>query len=333
MMQTDTFLNWAKIALTHYNLPQPTVKFIGHSENLTFQIEDHMDSRKFLLRLHMPITENFAGVRQQPLAIKSELCWLEALKKETDITVQQPVRNIGGELVTSIASETDIDGLSCSLLGWIEGDVLQPDAPNAVKQTGQMGYLVAKLHTHAVSWQPPAAFMRPVYDTESFRQVGVLLNSGVPGGVISQADYQFIQEAIRCLIDEIDCLARTPEYWGLIHNDLHPNNCLIRGHEICPIDFSLCGFGYFLSDLGTCLGSLSLHLRRAFLTGYLQGCSLPTNHIRLIEAFFIMSRLTYYAFVLPNRSHRAWLQGRIPQFVAEICQRFLRDETFLFIIR
>jgi Ser/Thr protein kinase RdoA (MazF antagonist) len=115
--------------------------------------------------------------------------------------------------------------------------------------------------------------------------------------------------------------------------NLHPANCLIARHEVCPIDFSLCGFSYFLFDLGTSMGSLSVSLRQPLLEGYRRQRDMPDNAIRLIEAFFIISRMSSYGFALPDPDQHAWLQRRIPQVVETICQPFLRGETFLFAAR
>jgi hypothetical protein len=81
------------------------------------------------------------------------------------------------------------------------------------------------------------------------------------------------------------------------------------------------------------LGSLHVPLRRPLLESYAQSRPLPANYVRIIEACFIVSRMSYYAFTLPDPSQQAWLKGRIPQVVEMICQRFLRGESFLFDIR
>src|SRR5262249_10171926 len=90
------FLDWASQALRHYDLQAPTISFLGHSENMTFQIRAGSIGEQFLLRLHRPLTHTFAGVRQQPHAIRSELCWLDALARDTAIPVPRPVRNRDG---------------------------------------------------------------------------------------------------------------------------------------------------------------------------------------------------------------------------------------------
>src|SRR5262245_25669800 len=86
-------------ALRHYDQDARSVRFIAHSENITFQISE-AGGEQFLLRLHRPLTHTFVGLRQQPDAIRSELRWLEDLAHETAIHVPQPIRNRDGSLVT-----------------------------------------------------------------------------------------------------------------------------------------------------------------------------------------------------------------------------------------
>jgi Ser/Thr protein kinase RdoA (MazF antagonist) len=326
------FLNWANQAVRFYNLRRPAITFLGHSENITFQIHEQSTHEQFLLRLHCPCTHTFVCMRQQPDAIHSELCWLNALAHDTDISVPQPIRNSHGALVTELQlSEDEI--LPCTLLCWVDGDPFHTDGPAAETYAAALGRLLATLHDHAQAWDIPNDFVRPSYDSTFFRQVADNLQLGVIAGVIEPTDYHVIQQTIEASISILAEFACTRETWGVIHNDLHPGNCLVAHDAVCPIDFSLCGFGYFLFDVGTSMGSLNVSLRQPLLEAYYRQRDVPDNAIRLIEAFFIISRMSSYGFALPNPDQHTWLQRRIPQVVETICQSFLRGETFLFAAR
>lgn len=326
------FLNWANQAVRYYDLRRPAVTFLGHSENITFQIHEESTHEQFLLRLHRPRTHTFVGVRQQPDAILSELCWLNALAHDTAISLPQPMHNRHGALITLVQlSEGEV--LPCTLLRWVDGDPFPTDGPAAEISAAALGRLLAALHDHASTWDIPTDFVRPSYDTTFFRQVADNLKFGVTAGVIEPANYQVIQQTIEASTRTIADFARTRESWGVIHNDLHPGNCLIAHDAVCPIDFSLCGFGHFLFDLGTSMGSLNVSLRQRLWEAYRRQRDVPGDAIRFIEAFFIISRMSSYGFALPNPNQRAWLQRRIPQVVETICQPFLRGETFLFAVR
>jgi len=328
---TLPFLSWADLALQHYQLPTPRVRFLGHSENITFQISGPGGAR-FLLRLHRPVTHTFVGVRQQPDAIRSELHWLDALARETAISVPRPVRNRHGALVTLVQLSQD-EVCPCTLLRWVDGDPFPQDGPDAPSYAAALGRTVAALHQHASTWTAPRDFVRPSYDAAFFRQVADNLRPGVTACVIEPSTYRVIQQTIQVCMAAIAKIPLVRETWGVIHNDLHSGNCLIYGDQVRLIDFSLCGWGYYLFDLGTCVGSLNVPLRQPFLEAYLKQRKLPDNHVRLVEAFFIISRLSAYGFALPNPQQHAWIKRRVPQVVETICQPFLRGETFLFAVR
>lgn len=165
---------------------------------------------------------------------------------------------------------------------------------------GQFGALVARLHRHARGWTIPPRFVRPAYDVAFVRQALTLLAPGVELGIITPREYATIQETYGAIGEVVAALAATPWDWGLIHNDLHAGNCLVRDGEVCPIDFSLCGFGPFLYDLGTAVAGLQPPLRRPFLEGYRRCGQLPESPPRPLEALALFSRLNSYAFALPN---------------------------------
>ncbi len=93
---TVNFQRWARIALAQYPLDAASLTFLGHSDNITFRVEDGQGA-SFLLRLHDPVIPYYRGMRQRPEAIASELTWMEALLGEGGIRLQQPVRSTSGE--------------------------------------------------------------------------------------------------------------------------------------------------------------------------------------------------------------------------------------------
>jgi hypothetical protein len=90
-------------ALRAYALRGPQLTFLGHNDTITYPVET--GGAQYLLRLHMPMSEAFAGERQSLRAIASELLWLEALRHETDLTLQRPVPSLIGWLVIEVEAE------------------------------------------------------------------------------------------------------------------------------------------------------------------------------------------------------------------------------------
>ncbi len=327
-MQVTNFSTWGYEALASYDLIEPALTFIRHNENITFQVVDNGSARKYLLRMHKPITENFASAHQRPIELASELRWLESLQRETALTIQQPLRNRAGEFVTLIYPEAG-DGISCTLLRWIEGEPLRQNVPEAAALVEDLGAVVAQLHKHVITWPIPNGFVRPVYDTEFFMRQARLLLPGIEAGIITAREYAIVQALVAATDELLATMDTGRDNWGLIHADLHCGNCLVHQGKIRPIDFSLCGFSHFLLDFGSSLPSFRRELRPSFITGYLRHRRLPDNYLRAVEAFCILCRMCSYVFMLPRVSERDRLRTRIAHFVANECQQFLRNEPVL----
>ena len=105
---------------------------------------------------------------------------------------------------------------------------------------------------------------------------------------------------------------------------------LVGGDATYPIDFSLCGFGAPLFDLGTCLTCIPGNLRPVLLEAYQQIEALPPAYPLLIDAFFLLSRMGAYVYMLPDAAMHEWLRERIPRFVAQECRLFLAEQRLLF---
>jgi Ser/Thr protein kinase RdoA (MazF antagonist) len=320
---------WALRALAHYHLVDPIVTFIRHNENITFRVVEGDSSAAYLLRLHKPHSGHDHDMRQRPEVVASELLWLDALHRDTLLTVQQPVRNARGDLVTNL--DADGEPVPCTLLRWLEGDEFRQESPDAVALAAHLGAVVAALHDHATHWRRPEGFVRPIYDVAFFQRQVALLARGVEAGVIASDDYAALQDIVAAILSLLGPVLAGPHRWGLIHNDLQGSNILAWWDEVRPIDFSLCGFGSCLSDLGTTLPSLTPELRHQFLAGYRDHRRLDDADLRLVDGFFLLSRLGAYVFMQPDPAHHAWLRNRVPRFVARECRAFLRGRPILFV--
>jgi Ser/Thr protein kinase RdoA (MazF antagonist) len=310
-------------ALSAYSLVSPRVTFLRHNENMVFHVIDTQAGHAYLLRLHSPLTAAFEGERLRPKGIASELCWLEALSDETSFVLQRPVHTKEGDLVTMIAGEQG--DIPCSLLQWIEADPFPAIPPP--DQVRRLGTLIATLHTHARTWSVPESFARPVYDLAfHHRQINTLIK-GVHDGIIREGDFALIQKTLEMILTT---LAEAQEPLILIHADLWRGNLLASETDVHPIDFSLCGFGSPLFDLGTCLPSIPGDLRLILLDAYQQQEMFPLRYPRLIDSYFLLSRMGAYVYLLPNSAEHEWLKERIPRFVAQECRLFLEEKALLF---
>jgi Ser/Thr protein kinase RdoA (MazF antagonist) len=331
ILPADQLAGWGKRALQQYSLGETNLCFLGHSDNITFRVEEAAGSL-YLLRLHKPALSYWAGIRQLPEVIASEQVWTEALAVEGGFAVQRPVSTRGGELVSSLLVENE-NPIPVTLLTWLAGEHFSTASPEAKAQIERLGALVARMHEFAAHWTPPAGFIRPKYDLDHFNRVLSRLLRGVDLGIFSEEIYRSLRAAIQAILDEIGMLPDGPENWGMVHADLHMGNFLVAEGEpgIIPIDFSFCGFGHYLFDISVCLaGGLKASLTPAFLAGYRGVRPLPEEDFRAVEAYAMSGRLSYYAYQIDNPVERAWLQRRIPEVAQNQVARFLRRERILF---
>ncbi|GAB4379597.1 MAG: phosphotransferase [Elainellaceae cyanobacterium] len=324
-MNTDI----AHVVLTSYDIPDAQLTFIGQSQNTTFRVEASTGDR-FLLRLHTGI-ETTGGrstnIWREPQVIESELLWLNAIAHDTDITVPKPVQNRFGEWVTNFTqTETGIK-IPCSLLRWVDGDHLSGEpTPLQIKQVGM---LMAQLHQHSSRWSLPSRFSRPIHDVEQIKSAASQLGILVQNKIISVDHYQLFQTATAQVQTFMAELQQNNSTWGLIHADLHQGNYLFYGDEVRPIDFSRCGFGFYLYDIGQAVGDMDASLRSHFFEGYTHVRSLPNDYQAIIEAFFVGATVENFAFLSANPHEYEWLSRAVPYVVENHLRPYLDDRHFL----
>jgi len=325
-MNTDI----AQVALTNYDILDAQLTFIGQSQNTTFRVDAPTGDR-FLLRLHTGIEtagDRSTDLGREPQVIESELLWLNAIAHDTNVIVPQPVQNRFGEWVTSFTRTETGMKIPCSLLRWVDGNHLSGEpTPLQIKQ---LGMLMARLHQHSSSWSLPSSFSRPIHDVEQIKlavsQLGIL----VQNKIISVDHYQLFQTAAAQVQTFMAELQQNHITWGLIHADLHQGNYLFYGEEVCPIDFSRCGFGFYLYDIGQAVGDIDASLRSHFFEGYTCVRSLPNHYQSIVEAFFVGATVENFAFLSSNPDEYEWLSRAVPYVVENHLCSYLGGEHFLF---
>jgi Ser/Thr protein kinase RdoA (MazF antagonist) len=315
------FRRIAERVLAHYSLPEAQYQYLGHSGGVAFRVETLKGGQAYLLKLH-------THLRGDSAVLESGLLWLAALAEETDLVVQEPVRTAEGRLVVEVTVPDEPGKTVCgSLVRWVDGDHF-PGAPSwresrfvpcSPQWACRLGVMVAKLHRHASQWIPPLGYTRPRYDAARMYEWLRELRSLVQEGRIAPEEVELLAQAAQRVERLMVELGTDKPYWGLVHADLCPDNYVICGDEVRPLDFDLCGFSYYMLDVAYALLWHSPRNRCAFLEGYGQLRTLPYEHQRLIEAFIVWGVITMLKFWSPA-----------PALIARTCARYVRGEPFLF---
>jgi Ser/Thr protein kinase RdoA (MazF antagonist) len=313
-------------ALAAYGREDLALAFIQHSENVTFRVQGPGEA--FLLRIHVPVTPAMGAHGASYDAVRSELSWLEALCRDTDLALQEPVRNRQGELVTRVPIGGDRT-VNCTLLRWLEG---QPyDAGLESEQTvRQMGGILATLHLHASRWEPPEGFVRPRRDVAYFEEALQRLRPAVRDGRMAAPDFAVLETSVALLVDTMRGLDRSRQSLGIIHADAHGGNMLVHRGRVMLIDFSSCAIGNYMYDLGICLSGVADGLRPVLLDGYRALCALPDGYERLVEGFFVGSDVGMLSYWVSIPEAQQEFARWAPRLAREYAARFNRDERFWF---
>ena len=142
----------ARQAMEAYAVPVTSITLLKHVYNTTFRVVAQ-GGKQYVLRISHPRRTSVDVVR-------SELVWLAALLRETDLHVPEPVWNKEMQYVTVIADAEMPQPHLCSLFHWTNGQFLSRAlTPQHLLRVGD---LMARLHDHAAHWERPAGFTRPV---------------------------------------------------------------------------------------------------------------------------------------------------------------------------
>ncbi len=338
----ESKIDWKGLALsvlTHYNVSADQLVFLGYSENVTFRVEipssknshtfgEFAQQRFFLFRIHHPTTYYSDRIWQQRAVIESELMWLTALHEDTDLVVPYPIQNLNGSFITSVTIDDTGETLNCTLLNWVDGSPL--DTQPTPTQAWRVGELMARLHQHASFWELPLGFKRPKYNWEQLHTSLMKLRSLIDVATISVADFVVLETVMQRIGHVMTALEKTRANWGLIHADLNENNYIFHTGEVRAIDFSCCGFGYYLYDIGSTLKHLFPENRKSFLSGYQNIRQLADNYQNILEAFFIAATIDNFAFLASQPNEHDCLSKDIPYVTEKLCSKYLKGETFLF---
>ncbi|MTD14431.1 phosphotransferase [Nakamurella sp. YIM 132087] len=246
------------------------------------------------LRIHRPPLRTEA-------AVEGELRWLEALRRDTDVLVPEPVRTGAGRLLTTATAEGVPESRICVLFRWVDGDFREVDDLTA-DDLHRVGVLTAALHDHATGFvsrntdlcRPRIGLLtarareeeaggttvqQACSDPRHGRDAGWAAEEVAAFSPRGAAAVRRVAEATRRIRDR---LGTSPAVYGLVHADLHQENYLFGPDDVRLIDFDDCGFGHHLDDLAVTLSEITEHddsagLRAALLDGYRSARSLPTG--------------------------------------------------------
>jgi Ser/Thr protein kinase RdoA (MazF antagonist) len=315
------FPDISQSALAQYDVDATSVSPVAQSGGAVFSVSD-AQGRLYSLRVHVPRSSTLEETWTRSDVLDSELVWLDALCRDTDLVLPAPQRNRQGTYVTRV------DGVNCTLLSWVPGKQKQYFTDEQeLKSTAEM---TAVLHRQASAWQPPASFVRPSHDAARVQRALGMLAQRAREGRLDARDVQILADAGDKAIAMLDILPRSSTTWGILHMDLLPSNIVYVEGRANPIDFGACGHGFFLNDLAATFCFVAPPARRQYIDWYAARFPLPENHVEQLEGLFIAARLTSMIHFLGLPGALDWLPGDVRKSASREFGSYARGESFLF---
>jgi Ser/Thr protein kinase RdoA (MazF antagonist) len=309
----------ARAALARWELPSAAeLRFLRHGENTTYRVSTREGD--LALRLARPGYQTAA-------AIHSEIAWMAALRA-AGITTPAPVRGRNGEAVQEIQLADGQVQLAVAF-AWVDGVPL-PEVVG-LDPWQRLGEMMARIHRHGQSWEPPDGFERPAWDLEALVGDAPRWGTPCPDGVWSNEDRSAILAAREAVRERLQRFGTAAERYGLIHADLGFENVLVqRDGAAVVIDFDDSGPSWFLYELASALYPLEASARfatcrDALVAGYRRLRPVPDEELQELETFLMCRRLATlgWTFSRAETSHAQRQRRRRLRSSGAAARRFL----------
>ena len=317
--QLSTLRRLGRNALTRYGVEDARLTLQRHEQNTTFRVDTR--GGPYLLRMNRP------GLHTRE-TVASEIAWLAALRRDTDLGVPEPVAARDGSLAIVASQPAVSEPRVCVLLRWLDGRFV--DRGLGPSHLVRVGSLAAELQSHAAAWAPPRDFVRPRTTTltNAAKATSRARTAARDGEHPTREDADQALRLIETLLAreastlvatalEIVCastrtLSKENAGFGLIHGDLHYENVLFHRGEARAIDFDDCGWGHLLWDLAVTLSEVQYFpnyetLQTAVLRGYRSVRPLPDDLERHLEPLMALRLLQLMLWFLEQRDNPAFI--------------------------
>jgi Ser/Thr protein kinase RdoA (MazF antagonist) len=283
----------AERALVEYDLgPESALSLLNLSENATYAVEDAGTGTRSILRVHR---QNYHRAHE----IESELDWLEALRRDSDLTVPTvlPARD-GRRVVTVNADGTPRHVVHFEMVPGAEPD----EATLTVEDFHTLGRITAALHEHSHVWTRPSGFSRFSWDWDHSLGDQPRWGRWQDAEGVGKQEHELLDRAERLLRQRLTDYGTGPDRFGLIHADLRLANLLVDGATITVIDFDDCGFGWFYYDFGTAVSFIEddpalPEWQESWTAGYRSRRPLAAADEDMLASFVLLRRLLLLAWM------------------------------------
>jgi Ser/Thr protein kinase RdoA (MazF antagonist) len=290
-------------ALQAYDLDIARLRLLTNSFNCIFRL-DTASGDKFVLRVTLPEGGHTLAYT------RAEMAWLDALARDTDLSVPAPLPARDGALVVQASAPGVPEPRLCAIFRWVPGIDLSERL--TLENMAQLGLLMARLHAHAAVFRLPQEYEIPRFDQVFYFPEPVVLFDEPYRDLFPPARRRLYQHGLDFAQAAFARLQASGEPARLIHNDLHAWNVRLHRGILSPIDFEDLVWGWPVQDIGTAMYYFYANesypaLRQAFQDGYTRLLPWPERAPGEVDAFILARGLMLVNFTLtdPNPDWRA----------------------------
>ncbi|MDY0885568.1 phosphotransferase enzyme family protein [Dongia soli] len=298
VMTVEAFLaklgRLAEQALSRYGFsPDATATLINYSENATYLVEDPVQGKQSILRIHRRGYHNEA-------AIRSELQWIDALRKEEGVITAAPIPASDGTLIQRLANDELPEPRHAVMFTYLTGR--EPSEDDLLGPFERLGAVSAHMHRHSRNWRLPNGFIRQRWDHHGALGALSIWGHWQNGMGMTPAYLKLFERLSETIRKRLDAFGTGPQRFGLVHADIRLANLLVEGEATKVIDFDDSGFSWFLYDIGTALSFIEHRpdvpdLVDAWIRGYRKVAPLTVEEEAEIPTFIMMRRLLLVAWI------------------------------------
>jgi len=299
----------AEAAARAWGLAETPV-LVAERENTVYRVGD------YALRLHRD------GYRRLP-QLQSELVWMATLARG-GLDLPAPLPGPEGALIAPVK------GRMVSVLRWMPGAPAgtgpELTVPDPVAFAEALGRMMARLHDLSDGFTPPPDFTRPNWRAEGLLGPDPLWGRFWDNPIWTDAQRDVVLAARAAAKAQLNQLAPTLDQ-GLIHADLIPDNVLVDGDRVIPIDFDDGAWGYRDFELATFLLRQRARpdypqIRAALIKGYSTRRAVDAG---VLDLMILCRALTYPGWIMtrmdtPGAEAKA---GRMTDTALNLAQTYL----------
>jgi Ser/Thr protein kinase RdoA (MazF antagonist) len=280
--EATRLLPLAHRVLSRYDVTPREIEHLATHSNVLFRVVAD-NGHQMVLRVGTP----HANYRSN---IEIEVSWLDAIYRETELDVVQPIAATDGHLIVDEFDENIEKERACVLFSWVPGRPMGDSSGSFAYR--QLGTMCAALQQHGRTWVPPGPERMRLWDVVFYYKQDfdpVIINDPLYQHLFDAPRIGIIRKAMelaQTVLDDSYAISG-PQ---VVHGDLHEWNVHVASSRLYALDFEDVMLALPAQDAAISLYSsrnseMRDDIRAAFRKGYESVAPWPIVDERQLDGF------------------------------------------------